>query len=140
MLGQVPEQWANESNEPDRDCKNVPRRNEDRTETSIDSFTDPMHVSPDSGVRIVLIEHVIITVVKHRTIRIVQPVLNRHQMELRTERIDGIRLEQKRDEDDDNEEFRDHRPTKICRSDIFLSFAFYRFYQSVFATRRSVNN
>src|SRR5882724_111917 len=49
----------------------------------------PVHVAPNRGVRVVLIEHVVEAVPENRAVGIVHPVSRRKQMELRTKWVGG---------------------------------------------------
>ena len=49
----------------------------------------PVHVAPDGGLRVVLVEHVIAAAVENGTVGIVHPVVSGEKMILRAERIGG---------------------------------------------------
>ena len=49
----------------------------------------PVHVAPDRGLRVVLVEHVIAAAIEDGTVRVVHPVASGKQMVLRTQRIRG---------------------------------------------------
>ena len=49
----------------------------------------PVHVAPQGGLRVVLVEHVIAAAVENGTVGIVHPVVSGEKMILRAERVGG---------------------------------------------------